>query len=76
MKPNRDCVLLRSIAQHILQLCGLSMQTKSPAILYEDNVAWLAQLKKGYIKRDRTKNITPKFFFTRDLQQNGEINVQ
>ena len=52
------------------------MQTKIPTILYEDNAACIAQLKEGYIKGDRTKHISPKFFFTHDLQQNGEINVQ
>ena len=44
--------------------------------MYEDNVACIAQLKRGYIKGDRTKHISPKFFFTHDLQQNGEIEVQ
>ena len=44
--------------------------------MYEDNVACIAQLKGGYIKGDRTKHISPKFFFTYDLQQNGEIEVQ
>ena len=52
------------------------MQTKTPTILYEDNAACIAQLKGGYIKGDRIKHISPKFFFTHDLQQNGEINVQ
>ena len=44
--------------------------------MYEDNAACVAQLKGGYIKGDRTKHISPKFFFTYDLQQNGEIEVQ
>ena len=30
----------------------------------------------GYIKGDRTKHISPKFFFTHDLEKKGEINVQ
>ncbi|KAL3037956.1 hypothetical protein AAZX31_01G101400 [Glycine max] len=42
----------------------------------EDNVACIVQLKKGYIKEDRTKHILPKFFFIHDLQKNGDINVQ
>ena len=75
-EANRECVWLRSMTQHILQSCGLSVQTKIPTILYEDNVACIAQLKGGYIKGDRTKHISPKFFFTHDLQQNGEIDVQ
>ena len=44
--------------------------------MYEDNAACIAQLKRGYIKGDRTKHISPKFFFMHDLQQNGEIEVQ
>jgi len=75
-EASRECVWLRSMTQHILQLCGLSAQTKIPTILYEDNAACIDQLKGGYIKGDRTKHISPKFFFTHDLQQNGEINVQ
>ena len=64
------------MTQHILQLCCLSVQTKTPTILYEDNSTCIAQLKVGYIKGDRTKHISPKFFFTHDLQQNGGTNVQ
>ena len=44
--------------------------------MYEDNAACIAQLRGGYIKGDRTKHISLKFFFTHDLQQNGEIEVQ
>ena len=75
-EASREGVWLWSMTQHILQLCGPSMQTKTPTILYEDNSTCIAQLKVGYIKGDRTKHISPKFFFTHDLQQNGEINVQ
>ena len=70
-EASRECVWLRSMTQHILQLCGLSVQTKTPTILYEDNAACITQLKGGYIKGDRIKLISPKFFFTHDLQQNG-----
>jgi len=37
------------------------------AITCEDNVTFIAQLKDGYIKVDKTKHILPKFFFTHDL---------
>jgi len=75
-EASRECVWLRSITQHIHQSCGLSSHEKHPTILYEDNAACIAQLKDGYIKGDRTKHISPKFFFTHDLQKDGEINVQ
>ncbi|KAG7528485.1 Ribonuclease H-like superfamily [Arabidopsis suecica] len=35
----------------------------------------IAQLKDSYIKGDRTKHILPKFFFTHDLQRDGEVRV-
>ena len=47
-----------------------------PTTIYKDSVACIAQLKGGYIKGDRTKHISPKFFFMHVLQQNGEIEVQ
>ncbi|XP_075102886.1 secreted RxLR effector protein 161-like [Nicotiana tabacum] len=77
-EASRECVWLRSITQHIQEMCGFLMKKDNPATatLYEDNSACIAQLKGGYIKRDRTKYISPKFFFTHNLQQNGEINVQ
>ncbi|KAL0315284.1 UNVERIFIED_CONTAM: hypothetical protein Scaly_2870500 [Sesamum calycinum] len=62
--------------QHIRGTCGLSLEKTIPTILYEDNPACIVQLKEGYIKGDRTKHITPKFFFTHDLQKNGDIDVQ
>jgi len=57
----------------VRETCGLSLGKMAPTIIYEDNVA---QLKERYIKGDRTKHILPKFFFTHDLQKNGDINVQ
>ncbi|KAL0438951.1 UNVERIFIED_CONTAM: hypothetical protein Slati_2378100 [Sesamum latifolium] len=62
--------------QHIRGTCGLSLEKIIPTILYEDNAACIAQLKEGYIKGDQTKHISPKFFFTHDLQKNGDIDVQ
>ncbi|KAH1106412.1 hypothetical protein J1N35_010180 [Gossypium stocksii] len=47
-----------------------------PTILYEDNATCIAQLKGGYIKGDRTKHISPKLFFTHDLEKKDDIEVQ
>ena len=47
-----------------------------PTVLYEDNAACIAQIKGGYIKGDRTKHISPKFFYSHELQKNGDIDVQ
>ena len=76
-EASRECVWLRSIIHHIQKNCDLNLKEKiPPTILFEDNSACIAQLKGGYIKGDRTKHISPKFFFTHDLQKNGEIDVQ
>ncbi|XP_021742758.1 uncharacterized protein LOC110708844 [Chenopodium quinoa] len=74
-EASRECVWLRSVVQHIKEVCGLSSGKEAPTTLYEDNAACIAQLKEGYIKGDRTNHILPKFFFTHDLQNNGDINV-
>ena len=75
--------------QHIRESCGLSSIKNNP-VLYKDNVACIAQIKRGYIKGvaciaqikggyikgDRTKHISPKFFYTHELQKDCEINLQ
>ncbi|KAK9079311.1 hypothetical protein SSX86_000982 [Deinandra increscens subsp. villosa] len=75
-EASRECVWLRTVIQHIQGSCGISSRDNEPTTLYEDNAACIAQLKEGYIKGDRTKHILPKFFFTHDLQKNGDIIVQ
>ncbi|KAK2410302.1 hypothetical protein QL285_045673 [Trifolium repens] len=75
-EASRECVWLRSLAQHIQKNCGLSSGRMDATIIYEDNTACIAQLKEDYIKGDRTKHISPKFFFMHDLQKNGEISIQ
>lgn len=75
-EASRECVWLRSVIHHIREASGLLSNKNVPTILYEDNAACIAQLEGGYIKGDRTKHISPKFFFTHDLQKNGDISVQ
>ena len=67
---------LRSMIQFIKERCGLEYDAKVPTVMFEDNAACIAQLKGGFIKGDRTKHISPKLFFTHDLQKNGDIDVQ
>ena len=62
--------------QHIRESCGLSSIKNNPIILYEDNAACIEQIKGGYIKGDRTKYISLKFFYTHELQKDSEIDVQ
>ena len=73
---SRECVWLRSMIQHIRKSCGLSSIKNKLTVLYEDNAACIAQVKGGCIKGDRTKRISTKFFYTHELQNSGEINVQ
>ena len=75
-EASRECVWLRLIVQHIRSTCGLSPATSIPTKIYEDNVACIAQVKGGFIKGDRTKHISPKFFYTHELQQNKEVDIQ
>ena len=56
-EASRECLWSRSMTQHILKLCNILVQTKSPIILYEDNDACIAKLKGGYITGDQTKHI-------------------
>ena len=44
--------------------------------IFEDNAACIAQVRGGYIKGDRTKHISPKFFYTHELQQSRQIDVK
>ncbi|KAI3811306.1 hypothetical protein L1987_21027 [Smallanthus sonchifolius] len=74
-EASRECVWLRSMINHIQEACGLEQIKKVPTIIYEDNAACIAQIREGYIKGDRTKHISPKFFSTYDLQKEGEIDV-
>ena len=62
--------------QHIQESRGLPFSKDNPTTLFEDNAACIAQIKGGYIKGDKTKHISPKFFYTHELQKNGEIDVQ
>ena len=62
--------------QHIRESCRLSSIKGDPKILFEDNAACITQITGGYIKGDRIKHISPKFFYTHKLQRNGEIDVQ
>jgi hypothetical protein len=51
---------------HIQQTCGKG-SIESPTIIYEDNVACIAQMQTGYIKGNITKYIAPKLFYPHEL---------
>jgi hypothetical protein len=70
----RECAWLRRMTNHIQKSCGLST-VDTPTIIYEDNAACVAQMQTGYIKNNMTKHISPKFFYTHELQKQGEVNI-
>ncbi|KAG7529168.1 Ribonuclease H-like superfamily [Arabidopsis suecica] len=72
---NRNYVWLDPFQGYVGSLLQGAATTTSKTIIFEDNAACIAQLKDSYIKGDRTKHILPKFFFTHDLQRDGEVRV-
>ena len=62
--------------QHIKEACDIKFDKRNPIVLFEDNAACIEQLKGGFIKGDRTNHISPKFFFTHDLQNQWDLDVQ
>lgn len=55
---------------------GLKIDHKAlPITIYEDNQACISQIKSGYIKSNMNKHLSPKFYFTSDMQTMGRIKV-
>ena len=73
-ETSRECVWLRSMFQHIQETRGLPSIRGNVTVLHENNAACIAQVKGGFIKGDRTKHISPKFFYTHELQEKGEMD--
>ena len=64
------------MSRHIQESSRI-VNEKEPAKIFEDNSACVAKLKEGYIKSDRTKNITPRFFsYIRELEKNKEVDIE
>ena len=62
--------------QHIQETCGLPSIRGNATKLHEDNAVCITQIKGWFIKGDKTKHISPKFFYTHELEKKGEIEVQ
>ena len=73
-EASRECLWLQRLIGHIESSCGF-IGPSLPTVIYEDNYACINQFKKGFIKGDRIKHISPKFFFTREVNDNY-INIQ
>ena len=61
-ETGKECVWLRSAISHIQSICQMTPINNSPTIIYEDNATCVAQIRGGYIKGEKTKHISPKFF--------------
>jgi hypothetical protein len=57
----RECAWLQRMTNHIQKSCG-STTANTPTIIYEDNVACVAQMEMGYIKSNMTKHIVLRIF--------------
>jgi hypothetical protein len=62
------------VINHIQVSCGIE-PIGSPTIIYEDNVACIAQMQLGYVKSNVTKHIIHKLFYPHELQVNWEISI-
>jgi len=60
--------------QHIQESYGLSSTKDTPTIFFEENVTCIEQITGGYIKRDKIKHISPKFFYTYELHKRGNVD--
>lgn len=53
-ESDRECIWLRSsLIYHIQSICKLTFVTNIPIVIFEENVACMAQVRGGYIKGDR-----------------------
>ena len=64
---SRKCIWLRLMIQHIQETCERPSIKDKPTTLFEDNVTCIAKVKGGYIKVDRSKHNSPKFFYIHEL---------
>lgn len=66
-EASHECEWLRSTIKHFQESYELSPIKDIMTVLHEDNVAFITQIKEGYIKGDLTKHISSKFFYTHEL---------
>ena len=62
----RECVWLHRMIDHIQKSCGMNA-VDTPTIIYEDNVAYVVQMKTGYIKNNIIEHIAPQLFYPHEL---------
>jgi hypothetical protein len=67
-------VWLREMIDHIHKLCGIGA-IESPTIIYKDNAACVAQMKRGISKLITQNIFFSKLFYPHELQKGGENNI-
>ncbi|XP_070681703.1 uncharacterized protein [Malus domestica] len=67
-EASRECFWLKAVIEHIRSTNGLTSIVDLPTTIFEDNKAFIEQLKKGYIKGDNTKYISRIFFYSHQQQ--------
>ncbi|KAB2634611.1 hypothetical protein D8674_038086 [Pyrus ussuriensis x Pyrus communis] len=75
-EASRECSWLRSMIHHIRNSCGLPLKADTSTVIHENNAACVSQMKEGFIKGDKTKHISPKFFSVHELQKAKVIEVK
>ena len=75
-EASKECVWLRDVIYHIQTSTGIQAEELEPTTIFEDNAACIAQLRGGYIKGDKTKHISPKFFATHELQEKKVVDIR
>jgi hypothetical protein len=61
-ETSHECVWLRRMINHIVQSSGIGV-LDTPTIIFEDNLAYVTQMKSCYIKSNMTNHIIPKLFY-------------
>ena len=75
-EASHESFWLRAVMEHIRSTSGLTIVINLPTTIFEDNVACIEQLKKGYIKGGNTKHIESKFFYSHQQQQHQNIEIK
>lgn len=65
-EASKECVWIRRFLSTLHEACRLDFNP-SPTIIYEDNSTTIHQVKTGFIKTEITKHISPKFWWTHDI---------
>ena len=75
-EASQECTKPRSIIHHLKEKYGLSTIEDSHIILFEDNDACITQLKGHYIKGEKIKDISLKFFILMSFNRRGKIDIK